>query len=595
MTRKLSTAHAQRGIAQLSIMIIVAAGALFLSTSTASAAPSKAFAIGLYGQGEQRVLSAKGTSDGSAVGVASYVVDGGASVNMQRWKFDFISTQPFNPPRHIYRIVNAQTGLCLGRIGTGGPQVQLRSCTASGAALTWYTQLPAYGGGFWLRNNANTQCLNGLHSSGNAQIDVCYDLPTGGMPGEHWVLRTGPFQCAKGETTLCVRSEQPIFGLMDTWQQHQINYSGTTYSNMLNFLRWGTLDSQGADSQPDGFEFGWESRYSSSPREENAYWVEQNIGSYEYHNLSSVPGGSGANGRLHTYMVVPGEDSQHTLYFDFIPVANTTKAESTKIGESSGGLFAETVEAATFPAPFEHRMQLFDGNNVWRRPWVAEVSTHEVYPCDAPRNAPATGGPNAAPRCLNASMVSKTGTSPLAVDYFAISKPSPATLGTSTLTGPHIVANEIYNGVDQRALANCMASDPSRCIHEVPGLAECVKAHKACNMTTQHSLEQRKTGRPTVSKKQALKLARQAMVVSGDTPFVATKARVMSTTEYTRAADAPALRESKGNVVVISGNEAVRSLLGRVVEGYSGYTLAFSESTGALLHACLGTACPIIS
>ncbi|MFI2663413.1 hypothetical protein [Micromonospora carbonacea] len=383
---------------------------------------------------------------------------------------------------------------------------------------------------------------------------------------------------------------------MDTWQQQVISFSGATYSNILNFLRWGTLDGQGANGKSEEFEFGWESRYSSAPREENAYWLEFDSSSYEYHSLSDVPGGSGADGRLHTYMVVPSENSQHSLYFDFNPVATTTKAESARIGESSGGLVAETVEAAAFPAPFQHRMQLFDGNNVWRRPWVAEVSTNEVYPCDAPRNAPATGGPNTPPRCLNTSTVLKAGATPPAVDYLAISKPSSATLHTSVPAAQkNGVVDRIYNGVDQRALANCMAVNPGRCLQDVPGLAECIKAHKSCNLTSRHSLKRRTTDAPLGSEQQALKLARRAIVLSGDTPFAAAKVHVVSAEEYARVASVSDLQSSKEDLIVVSGSEPVRSLLGREVRGHSGYNLAFRKSTGSLLHACLGAACPDIS
>ncbi|MET8282961.1 hypothetical protein [Micromonospora sp. NPDC005174] len=379
---------------------------------------------------------------------------------------------------------------------------------------------------------------------------------------------------------------------MDTWQQHSITYTGTTYSNMLNSVKWGTLDSQGANSRSEGFEFGWESRYSADPREENAFWVEYDGTSYDYHGLSDVPGGSGSDGRLHTYMVVPGENSQLALYFDFNPIASTTKAESARIGESSGGLSAETLEAATFAGPYQHRIQLLDGNYTWRRPWVAEVSTRELYPCDAPRNAPATGGPNTPPRCLTASTVAKAGTNPPSVDYFEVSKPSSATLQARASAVPVTGASEFYNGVDQRALAECMNADASRCVTDVPGLAECIGAHKACNMNVQRSRPERGTKPRGVSERQALDLARKALTLSSRSSETA-KVRTISAQKPASAMAGSSQTLPQRDVIVVEGREKVRSLLGRQTEGYDGYRLAFDPVNGSLLHACLG-ACPAL-
>ncbi|MGK5674694.1 hypothetical protein ACSNOB_17870 [Micromonospora sp. URMC 106] len=388
-----------------------------------------------------------------------------------------------------------------------------------------------------------------------------------------------------------MRPEQPVYGLMDTWQHHEINYSGTTYSNMLNSLEWSTADSQGINNRSEGFEFGWESRYSADPREENAYWVEYDGTSYEYHNLSSVPGGSGTVGRLYTYMIVPGEGSQSALYFDFNPVGNTTKAESARIRESSGGLFAETIEAAAFAGSFEHRVQLLDGNDVWRRPWVSETSTRETYPCDAPRNAPATGGPNTAPRCLNASTVTKSGSTPIAVDYFKISKPAVAPLQSAPFVSSATGGDYSYNGVNQRALADCMAADPGRCMDDVPGLAECVKAHKSCNMNARWSAAQRSDPSAAITEKQALGLAQKVLTKSGNSLAVTAKARTFSAQDYARTVGVSAYAENSADIIVVAGGDTVRGLLGRQLSGYRGYALAFDSASGSLLHACLGAAC----
>ncbi|MEW2377561.1 RICIN domain-containing protein [Micromonospora sp. NPDC047812] len=573
-------------MANILVTSLIIAGALLSSVTPASAALSKEFAIGVYG--DQRVLSALGATDGSPVGIAPYVADGGPAVNTQRWRFEFESTQPYTPPRHLYRIKHVKTGLCLGKTGTGGPQAQLRACTAS---TLWYTAKPTYGGGFWLRHNDNTRCLDGMYSGTEAGLNSCYNLPTGGRPGEHWILRTGPFECVAEGTVLCVRPEQPVYGLMSTWHQHVITYSGTTYSNMLNSLEWSTLDAQGNNSRGEGFKFGWESRYSAEPRVESAYWVEYDSGSYNYYSLASKPGGAGADGRLHTYMVVPGEGSQLALYFDFNPVGSTTKAESARIGESSGGLFAETIEAATFAGPFAHRMRLLDANDVWRRPWVTETSTRETYPCDAPRNAPATGGPNTPPRCLTASTVAKAGSSPAAIDYFEISKPSTSSLQNPLFIKPSTEASQVYNGVDQRALAACMAEDATRCMSEVRGLAACVKALRACNVNAERSSPLSSTARAAITEQQALRLADEALSLVPGSPATTAKARTISAQDFARVAGSAAFGENKEDVIVVAGDGPVQSLLGRRVKEYNGYKLAFGSRTGKLLHACLGADC----
>ncbi|MEV0217619.1 hypothetical protein [Micromonospora sp. NPDC050695] len=387
---------------------------------------------------------------------------------------------------------------------------------------------------------------------------------------------------------LCIRPQQPAFGLMDIWQQNPISYSGATPSGMANSLQWQTLDDQGVNSRSERFEFGWESRYDNLP-DDRAYWLEQDATSFNYRTLEGVPGGSGSDGRLHTYMVVPGEGSQLELYFDFNPVATTTKAEGTRIGESSGGLVAETIEAATFTGPFEHRMQLLDGNHVWRRPWAAETSTREIYPCDAPRNAPATGGPNTPPRCLNASIIRGANAT---VDYFQIDKPSPAALQTNPSRVNAVEATGSFNGVDQQALAGCMALDPSHCMKDVAGLAACVAAHKACNITglpAQPDPSAKRTA--MMSEKQALQLARKSLVVSGGGSLATASARTVSAEDYAVATGDSTLKGTDGNVIVVTGNEPVQRLLGRPTERYRGYRLVFDTLRGALISACLGS-CP---
>ncbi|WP_238432464.1 hypothetical protein [Micromonospora tarensis] len=383
---------------------------------------------------------------------------------------------------------------------------------------------------------------------------------------------------------------------MDTWQQPAITYSGTTASSMINSVDWKTLDSQGIDSRLDGFEFGWESLYSGGLAEDNAYWVEYDGVSYEYYNLSGMPGASDADGRAHTYMVMPGENSQLALYIDFNFAANTTKAESTRIGESSGGLYAQTIEAASFAGSFEHRMQMLDGNHVWRRPWVAETSTREIYPCGAPRNAPATGGPNTPPRCLDATAVAKAGTNPATVDYFKLSKPSLQSAQNPPSSARGIEVGDIYNGVDQRLLAECMASDPSRCMNSVPGLAECIAAHSVCNTTAKQARGGRHgVSKTTITEQQALALTRKSVVVPVGSLLASVKARTIPAQAYVNARGVSALSGAEGDVILVSGAGPVQGLLGRQTGLYHGYRLAFDSASGSLLHACLGATCSDIS
>jgi hypothetical protein len=174
-------------------------------------------------------------------------------------------------------------------------------------------------------------------------------------------------------------------------------------------------------------------------------------------------------------------------------------------------LLSQYAEYTALSTGFQNRLQTLDGNSLWRRPYLGEVAGFGGNVCGLPDPlALQIGQTNTPPYCFTTSIVPRTTVTPADLDQLTVGKPAVGSLAAAaagTQTPAAASAPQTYNGVDQRALAACLAADPSSCLTTVPGLAQCLAAHQSCNAVTRQSVSPSGRRHPTTAA-QAQALAR---------------------------------------------------------------------------------------
>ncbi|WP_416901303.1 RICIN domain-containing protein [Micromonospora echinospora] len=574
--------------------LIAATGGVIGAPGTAAAAvpAPDPVAIGQQTPGDLQVLATDTDTAGSLVMVRTYKADLPAAVKSQRWSFEVIT--PGASP--VYRIRHVSSNRCLQSAGAAdGAGVVIADCGTSNPQL-WTTQTDSLGG-FYLKSKRDGRCLD-IWASVNGEPAIMYTCSSY-FSTQLWRPRTGAAECGERSiTALCVTTTQPVFGVMGTWRQQpmslEINGSTDPYdaNTMYNMISWNPLTSAGADPGFDYVEMGWRGRWSAgSTTSHQAYWLEDGIVNEqvieEYHAIneadSTLPDGS-----THTWMALGNSNGQWDVFYDFNPVGTTRLASGSRTREIEYGLLDQDHENSFLATPFENRVQIFDGNSVWRRPRLGETGQIPGNICGLPNPTYTYTEPSTPPYCYTTSLVgrpSSTTGGPPEVDRFVVGKPAVDTLmaatpATSVKEGPA----GTHNGVDQRKLAACMATDPTSCLTTVPGLAQCVQARKICNVAGASS---RPEGTP-VTAEAAREHARRTV----KDPTSDTQVNTLNTAAFqTRYGVAPTGIGTTEKLHVVTGRGTVQSLGAHPKRSYSGYTMAYQAQTGRLLYACLGQAC----
>jgi hypothetical protein len=557
-------------------------------------------AIGQATTGDLQVLAADTDAAGTQVKVRAYHVGLLADVKSQRWRFEVI-TQGTVP---VYRIRHVSSSRCLqSSAAADGADVILADCTTTNPQLWTVGNAQTFPfSGFDLRSKRDGRCLDLYYSQDGepATMWTCSSI----YDTQLWRTRVGAFDCAERSVVgLCVQSDQPIFGVMGAWRQQpmSLNQPGSynpDANTMSNFVTWDPLDSSGDNPGYDYAELGWRGIWTSNSgtTTHSAYWLEGGIENEqfveEYHAINELDS-TLADGSTHTWMSLGNDSGQWDMFYDFNPVGTTRFAAGNRIRDLEYGLLPQYAENTALATGFEDRVQILDGNSVWRRPRLGEVAQFDANICGQPNpSAIEFGETNTPPYCFTTSLVPRASTtsgSPAEVDRFVMGKPAadPLTIGPRAAANQAGVASgKIHNGVDQRLLAGCMATDATRCLTTVPGLAECVQARKICNIT--HRVPANR-GVP-ISADKARRLAQQTVKddSSNATTTSLTSAELLRQTKI-------ALRgvEPLEEVHVVTGDGAVRSLSRQAEREFRGYTMIYQAQTGQLLYACLGQACPM--
>jgi hypothetical protein len=567
--------------------------------TAAFAATSAPLAVGQAEPGDVNVLTVDATTVNAAVLVRPYMVGVGSAVAKQRWTFEEIPPGA-SIPAQTYRIRNAAADKCLEKpLSAGdvdGAAVVIASCQ-SVTHQYWSIPTTYPAGGYVLRSVRDGRCLD-LYESDDGEPVVMWEC-SGVYSTQKWKVRTGPFDCNdRSVTALCVRPSAPVFGVFATWRQYPVTFTPDEYANMSNYTGWETINFNNPDDSFDYLEVGWRAQHDAPTNQTayDAYWLEQGfIGDeyiYQEYSLADKPGGATANGRNHAYMALSNDQGQWDILYDYNAVGVTRVASGNRLSYLETGLMTNAAARLALTNPFEHRIQFLDGNDVWRPPYLGEVSNQEENACGAPPSPLSWGVPNTPPYCFASTLKTRAGDGVMLVDSYKVDKPgstavAPSETGPSEATGSDGSALT-SNGVDQRTLARCMAEDASQCLRTVPGLAACVAARKICNTTAAASP---RVGARAFST-EAARAAARSVLANDAGAITPSRAKVVTAADYRAVAPgAMGALPAGDEVLVVSGDETVTSIHRRPTHAAKGYVLAYEVRTGVLLHACLGAAC----
>ncbi|PRY21295.1 RICIN domain-containing protein [Pseudosporangium ferrugineum] len=580
------------------VLATVVAGsgmALALDAPAVAAAPAPdPVAIGQAEDGDLQVLATDADTAGAQVKVRAYKSGLPAAVKAQRWTFEVVAAG--NPP--TYRIKHLSSGLCLQEAAAkDGANVVLAACGTgtnqrwtNGTAQSWS---PA---GFDLRNKADGRCLD-LYASADGQPATMWTCASY-YTTQFWRVRTGGFDCGfRSETGFCVTNQPPVHGVMLNFRQQPVSFTGppsdpewgSGYNEMSNQVNWDPLDASNGNPGYDYAEMGWRGAYDADTGStaHGAYWLEVGVeteqSTQEFHAIVR-PDSTLADGSMHTWMSLGNDAGEWDVFYDFNLVGTTRFAAGNRTGDLEHGLFTQYAEYASLATPFENRLQLLDGNDVWHRPSLGQVSGFPANICGLPDPfSLELGEANTPPYCFTSSVTPRsTGE----VDRVTLGKPASGTTATAA-PAPRTVGKAFHNGVDQRALAACLGDDPARCLKTVPGLARCVAAREQCNALSAraHPSAQRRT--PIVS-------AEARRLADADLHGKAGSSRVTTMTVSAAGRKGVALEGTSAStkVHVVTGDARVDGLGKKSDRTYQGYTMAYDAADGRLLYACLGSACP---
>jgi len=461
-----------------------------------------ATAIGVGRFGDTRVLEVggDGISNGSAVRTAVYRPGvSGAGVDRQRWTLERLAPAA-GVPDFSYRIRSVASGRCMRRV-SDGTAVVIQDCGGS-AGQRWSAPAEVNPDGFELFDGFDNRCLAIPGGSTDLGVSVNVADCTGDW-SQRWQRRSGPGDCNTRDrewihTDLCLTTEEPVVGVFASWRSTPVQIS---WLDPGRFVLTNSIQNFVAFDKPDfvsGLEYGWRAERSADAAGTvayNLYWSEYNSDRLDYHVVpdSFVPGSSDPSGIDHSYLMVPaGAGDQWDLLYDYNPVTTTTLQAAGDVRSIRTGLAIRYLRSTTVGTPFENRIQLATGTSGIRRPYLREADTGEPKTCDAPPTwddfgygAHAPGGVdigNRSPWCFTAAVgVQGSGSAGSAeVDFLRVGKPGAAATASTTIPGG-VQPSGMVNGVDQRALAVCLRTNPNACLTTVPGLAACVAAHRSCN------------------------------------------------------------------------------------------------------------------
>ncbi|WP_080694162.1 RICIN domain-containing protein [Salinispora tropica] len=601
----------RRRLAAGLVLLVTASGLSVVSTQTpALAASTESIAIGIYDydESDKRVLQVTGTANGASVAAVTYQVGAsGANIDNQRWilELDVIVDIDITP---VYTIRNVQTGKCLTRASSNvnNAAVTIQPC-ADTIPQMW--TVPYFGAsqGVQIISMSDYRCLDLAGGSATSGALVRVSNCNGGWY-QQWKQRYGSYNCDRYSnqrflTGLCVNTGvPPMYGLFGTFRNQPISFgadAATLPNTLVNFIELRSLNAQLANSAVDGVEFGLHASYNAETGQQEyfPYWVEWGQETEEYHGISGTPNGGDADGRLHHYLILANNDqTEWDVLYDYNVVGTTRLQEGARFRSAYAITSVVYPNVVTTAEPFENRLQLWDANGVWRRPYLSETSRSEPKTCHAlPTDEDGLWNEfNLPPWCMTTELGTVAGASGTEVQYLRVGKPNSVFIARAAPEAGSGSTAAVVNGVDQSELRACLNAQTDPCLDTVLGLRECVAARKVCNTTTAMTPSPRRS--TTLTSQHARNVAKRLLTTKTAQPNI-TDSRVDTTTvgklneQLRTRITTPAVTDATP-VKTVTGRGTVPGLSNHD-RAYQSYTLVLDATSGSLVYACLGRQCPV--
>ncbi|MFD6879819.1 MULTISPECIES: hypothetical protein [unclassified Streptomyces] len=387
----------------------------------------------------------------------------------------------------------------------------------------------------------------------------------------------------------CAQPGQPVIGAFGTWRNVPITLAAggdAGSAQASNYLRMvpNTEGGMFANSIEVGL---YAEKTGATSSTYGPRWTELGNSGGKTKAITAGVNPTVADNTNHTYMAVrQASGDQWDVLYDFNFVGSTTDQLKVPRGNSNRidiGLEVMGPQYVTIPE-VANRVQFMAENKAWSRAAAADtaqVTTRGI--CGQSKGLPSDPtAVYAAPYCFNAKLTDAT-----TFTQWIVSKPGPTTARPAPLPVP---AAGKFNGVDQKALSRCLATDPDSCLASVPGLASCVQTAKLCNAAAlEQAPSSERAGTPAgkpadfqARAAAAFGVPRETLRFSAGSPPPAAGKAVDRGNRTSAAADA--------EVVTVESSAPNHGLEHRGLT-FQGFRATYSASTGRLLDACWGQSC----
>ncbi|MFD9374610.1 hypothetical protein ACFWBH_03555 [Streptomyces sp. NPDC059999] len=387
----------------------------------------------------------------------------------------------------------------------------------------------------------------------------------------------------------CTQPGQPVIGAFGTWRNVPITFAAGAEAGSAqasNYLRMvpNTEGGMFANSIEVGL---YAEKTGTATSTYGPRWTELGNSGGKTKAITAGVNPTVADNTNHTYMAVrQASGDQWDVLYDFNFVGSTKDQLKVPRGNPNRidiGLEVMGPQFVTVPE-VANRVQFMGENKAWSRAAssdTARVTTLGI--CGQSKGLPSD--PSAvytAPYCFNAKLTDAT-----TFTQWIVSKPGPTTTRSTRLPAP---VTGVLHGVDQKALARCMATDPDSCLASVPGLASCVQTATLCNAAAaQRSTSSERPGtsaaRPTDIRARAAAafgVPQEAIRLAVSPPPPGTGNALGNVNQVRATADS--------EVVTVESPAPTHGLEQRGLT-FRGFRATYSAATGQLLDACWGQSC----
>ncbi|MGA5135218.1 hypothetical protein ACPCTO_36125 [Streptomyces olivoreticuli] len=397
----------------------------------------------------------------------------------------------------------------------------------------------------------------------------------------------------------CAQPGQPVIGAFATWRNVPIEFAkvdtpNTTVHAMNHLVM---VPNTEGGMFANHVEVGlYAEKTGPTTSIYGPQWMEQGNDGGKVRAIAQGTDPAKPDGTNHTYMLLrqPSGDQWDVLY-DFNWVGSTTDQLKVPRGSANRidiGLEVMGPQHVTVPE-IANRVQYMAENKAWYRAATADTAQATTLGICG-QTIPFTNPPEKfqPPYCFNAKLTDGS-----SFTQWTVSKPGPAwSLASSpaaaAMVGPRKVANlatGTVNGVDQAALARCMANSPDRCLSTVPGLADCVHTAQVCNTAAAKPRNGISAGAQAKPADQAdiRKRAAASFGVPGQDLRVSsnTGKGISSRKLLTQTPDSDSTATWS-----VESSATTRGLENRDLT-FRGFRAIYSATTGQLLEACWGQMC----